>query len=81
MFEKVYPQDLRTYSMNEKSLRANFLKSDLVAGFSISSDFIQSLQRNVEKIDFIYQKIKEKMLKIELFFYFELSKESVIAQY
>ena len=33
MFEKVYPQDLRTYSMNQKSLWANFFKSDLVAGF------------------------------------------------
>ena len=49
---KVYPQVLRTYSMNQKSLRANFLKSDLVAGFSISSDFIKSLQRNVKKTDF-----------------------------
>ena len=39
---KVYPEVLGTYLMNQKSLRANFLKSDLVAGFSISSDFIHS---------------------------------------
>ena len=77
----MYPQVLGTYLKNQKSLRENFLKSDPVAGFSISSDFIQSLQRNVEKTDFKYQKIKEKMLKIQLFFYFELPEESVIAQY
>ena len=38
--------------MNQKSLRPNFLKSDLVAGFSVLSDFIKSMQWNVQKTDF-----------------------------
>ena len=40
MFKIVYSLFLRTYSINKKSLGSSFLKSDLVAGFSVSSDFM-----------------------------------------